>query len=143
MKKVLWVGSSKRDLDEMPKATVRSFGYGLFQAQMGQRPDIAKTCSGYGSADIVELVEDERGDTFRVVYTIQYEDAVIVLHSFQKKSKRGIERLARRNPGPFRAGSRRAIYSGGSDECRSASLPSGESPSFQEGVLQTPKQDKE
>jgi phage-related protein len=91
MKKVLWVGSSKRDLEEMPKATVRSFGYALFQAQTGQRPDIAKTLSGYGSANLVELVEDERGDTFRVIYTIQFEDAVVVLHSFQKKSKKGIE----------------------------------------------------
>jgi phage-related protein len=91
MKKVLWVASSKRDLGDMPKATVRSFGYALFQAQMGQRPDIAKTFSGYGSADLVELVEDERGNTFRVVYTLQLEDAVIVLHSFQKKSKKGIE----------------------------------------------------
>lgn len=75
----------------MPKATIRSFGYALFQAQMGQRPDIAKTFSGHGNADLIELVEDERGDTFRVVYTIQFEDAIIVLHSFQKKSKRGIE----------------------------------------------------
>ncbi len=91
MKKVLWVGSSKRDLDEMPRDAVRSFGYALFQAQIGQHPDIAKTLSGYGSADLVELVENERSDTFRVVYTIEFEDAVIVLHSFQKKSKKGIE----------------------------------------------------
>jgi len=35
-------------------------------------------------------VEDHRGDTFRAVYALQVENAVHVLHAFQKKSKSGI-----------------------------------------------------
>ncbi len=38
---------------------------------------------------IYELVEDHRGDTFRVVYTVRLADTVHVLHAFQKKSKSG------------------------------------------------------
>ncbi len=36
------------------------------------------------------MVEDFRGDTFRAVYTVRFEEAVYVLHVFQKKSTRGI-----------------------------------------------------
>lgn len=37
-----------------------------------------------------ELVEDFRGDTYRVAYTVRFEKAVYVLHCFQKKSPSGI-----------------------------------------------------
>ncbi|MEO7623106.1 MAG: type II toxin-antitoxin system RelE/ParE family toxin, partial [Gallionella sp.] len=30
------------------------------------------------------------GGTYRAVYTVKFEEAVFVLHCFQKKSKRGI-----------------------------------------------------
>jgi phage-related protein len=40
---------------------------------------------------VLEIVEDHRGDTFRVVYTIRFEQAIYVLHCFQKKSPSGIK----------------------------------------------------
>ena len=46
--------------------------------------------TGFGSAGVLEVVEDHRGDTYRAVYTVKFPEAVFVLHSFQKKSKRGI-----------------------------------------------------
>ena len=39
---------------------------------------------------MLEVVSDQRGDTFRAVYTVRLSDRVFVLHAFQKKSKRGI-----------------------------------------------------
>ena len=39
---------------------------------------------------VFEVVEDYQGDTFRAVYTVRFEEAVYVLHAFQKKSTRGI-----------------------------------------------------
>jgi len=36
------------------------------------------------------LVEDSRGDTYRVVYTVRFAKAIYVLHCFQKKSPSGI-----------------------------------------------------
>ena len=91
MKHLLWVGSSKRDLMEMPNDVIDDFGYGLYQAQMGKHPDSGKTLTGFGGASVAEVVEDYRGDTFRAVYTVQFADAIIVLHAFQKKSKKGKE----------------------------------------------------
>ncbi|MCH9627259.1 MAG: hypothetical protein S4CHLAM2_08940 [Chlamydiales bacterium] len=89
-KPVLWVGSSKRDLMDMPPGIVTDFGYGLYQAQTGAYPDSAKTLSGFGGASVIELKLDDRVGTFRAVYTVKYADAIIVLHAFQKKSKSGI-----------------------------------------------------
>jgi phage-related protein len=35
------------------------------------------------------LLEDDRGGTYRAVYSVRFASAVYVLHAFQKKSKRG------------------------------------------------------
>lgn len=40
---------------------------------------------------MLEVVDDEDGDTFRAVYTVRFAGVIYVLHSFQKKSKKGIE----------------------------------------------------
>lgn len=39
---------------------------------------------------ILEVVEDDVGGTYRAVYTVKFQEAVFVLHCFQKKSKSGI-----------------------------------------------------
>ncbi|NGX38237.1 MAG: hypothetical protein K1000chlam2_01409 [Chlamydiae bacterium] len=88
-KPVLWIGSSKRDLMDMPADVIDDFGFGLYQAQIGKYPDTGKTLSGFGSANVIELVRDHKGDAFRAVYTVRFSEAVVVLHAFQKKSKKG------------------------------------------------------
>jgi phage-related protein len=85
-----WVGSSKKDLMELPEQVVDVFGYALHLAQVGERHDQAKALRGFGSADVLEVVEDWRGGTYRAVYTVRYAARVFVLHVFQKKSRKGI-----------------------------------------------------
>jgi phage-related protein len=58
-------------------------------AQIGQRAPLAKPLRGFGGADVVEVVKDQNGNTYRAVYTVRFAKAVFVLHAFQKKSKRG------------------------------------------------------
>jgi phage-related protein len=50
----------------------------------------AKVLHGFGSAGVLEVVEDDAGGTYRAVYTVKFKEAVFVLHCFQKKSRRGI-----------------------------------------------------
>ena len=50
-----------------------------------------ETFEGFGSAAVLEVVEDWRGDTYRAVYTVRYAHAVYVLHCFQKKSAKGTQ----------------------------------------------------
>lgn len=75
----------------MPEDVITDFGYGLYQAQIMKHPDIGKPLSGFAGASVIELVQDHKGDTFRAVYTVKFTDVIMVLHAFQKKSKRGIE----------------------------------------------------
>jgi phage-related protein len=89
LKRVVWVGSSRRDLRGMPEAVQDRVGYALYVAQRGGKHQDAKPLKGYGGAGVMEVVTDYRGDTFRAVYTVRFADAVYVLHVFQKKSKRG------------------------------------------------------
>ena len=74
----------------MPTDVRRFFGYALSLAQAGDQHDAAKVLKGFGSAGVLEVVEDDAGGTYRAVYTVRFEEAVFVLHCFQKKSKRGI-----------------------------------------------------
>ena len=91
MKPLYWVGSSKRDLLSLPGPVVDLFGYALYLAQDGRKHEQAKPLKGFGSAGILEVVEDWDRSTYRAVYTVRFESAVFVLHVFKKKSKRGAE----------------------------------------------------
>ncbi len=86
-----WIGSVKRGLLAMPDEVQQVFGYALYHAQTGSLHPSAKPLKGFGSAGVVEIVEDRRGNTYRAVYTVRFADAVYVLHCFEKKSKHGIE----------------------------------------------------
>ena len=90
-KALVWVGSSRRDMRAIPKEVRRSFGVALFAVQSGETPPIAKVLTGFGSAGVLELIQDDTGGTYRAVYTVRYTTAIYVLHVFQKKSKRGKE----------------------------------------------------
>ena len=85
-----WIGSSYKDLMALPAAVRRFFGYALSLAQAGDQHDAANVLTGFGSAGVLEVVEYDRSGTYRAVYTVKFEEAVFVLHCFQKKSKRGI-----------------------------------------------------
>jgi len=84
-----WVGSSKKDLLDLPDEVIDDFGYALGAVQIGFTPQQAKPWKGEG-AGVLELVENHRGDAFRVIYTVRFAKAVYVLHCFQKKSPSGI-----------------------------------------------------
>jgi phage-related protein len=90
-KPLRWIGSAKKDLSAMPDEVQQAFGFALYHAQVGSLHPDAKPLKGFGSAGILEIVEDSRGDAYCAVYTVRFADAVYVLHCFQKKSKRGIE----------------------------------------------------
>jgi phage-related protein len=90
IKKLLWIGSAKKDLMAMPSDVKDTFGYALHQAQIGKKHAQAKPLKGFGSAGVIEIVEDSGSGTFRAVYTVKFGDAVYVLHCFQKKSTHGI-----------------------------------------------------
>ncbi len=74
----------------MPDDVQDTFGYALYLAQVGRKHAQAKPLKGFGSAGVLEVVEDWRGSTYRAVYTVKFAIAVYVLHCFQKKATRDI-----------------------------------------------------
>lgn len=84
-----WVGSSKRDFLNFPEQVRSDMGYALGLAQLGGKHPHAKPWKGKGPG-VLEVVENFQGDTYRAVYTVRFENAVYVLHCFQKKSPSGI-----------------------------------------------------
>ena len=74
----------------LPEEVIDTFGYALYLAQTGKKHEQAKPLHGFGSAGVLEIVEDWRGNAYRAVYTVRFAAAVFVLHVFQKKAKSGI-----------------------------------------------------
>jgi phage-related protein len=90
-KALRWAGASKKELSVLPAEVQQVMGYALYLAEIGGKHPDAKPLKGHKGAGVLEVVEDFDTDTYRVVYTVKFEKAVYVLHSFQKKSTRGIE----------------------------------------------------
>jgi len=74
----------------LPEQVIDTIGYALHLAQIGKKHEQARPMHGFGSAGVLEIVEDWRGNAYRAVYTVRFEAAVFVLHVFQKKSRSGI-----------------------------------------------------
>ena len=91
MKSLKWVGSSDEDLQEFPSAVQRKIGYALYFAQIGDKHPTAKPLKGKALSGVMEIRSNYDKNTYRAVYTTKIGDKIYVLHTFQKKSKRGIE----------------------------------------------------
>jgi phage-related protein len=92
-----WVGSAKRDFLTFPDAVKDDMGTALGIAQFGGTAPTAKPWKGLGSG-VLEIVESHAGNAYRTVYTVRFEQAVYVLHAFQKKSPSGV-RTSKRDVG--------------------------------------------
>ena len=87
MKTVRFVGSAKDDLSAFPKPARTRAGHELFMVQVGREPDDWKPMSTVGPGACEIRVRDREG-AFRVIYVARFENAVYVLHAFQKKSRK-------------------------------------------------------
>ena len=95
MKPLGWIGSAKADLLESPPDVIREIGHALYVAQTGGKHTTAKPLKGFRGAGVLEVVDDDDGDTYRAVYTVRFAGVVFVLHAFQKKATHGIATPAR------------------------------------------------
>jgi len=86
-KPIRFMGSAKDDLSAFPKSARNRAGHELFMVQIGRDPDDWKPMSTVGAGACEIRVRDESG-TFRVIYVARFEDAVYILHAFQKKSRK-------------------------------------------------------
>jgi len=85
-RKIDWVEPAKKAFERFPKKAQEIGKDALQIAAGGQKSDNAKPLTGLG---VMEVVIDYDTDTYRVVYMMKIKGYVIVVHAFQKKSKKG------------------------------------------------------
>ena len=86
MKSLRFVGSSLDDLKDFPAEARRHVGYELHAVQAGLMPSDFKPMLNVGSV-AYEIRVKVLGE-WRVIYVAKFDDAVYVLHAFQKKTQK-------------------------------------------------------
>ena len=73
-----------------PEGAREQITMALALAARGETAEIVKPMKGFGSG-IFEVALKYRSDAYRVVYAVQLDEDIWVLHAFQKKSPKGIK----------------------------------------------------
>jgi phage-related protein len=84
-KPVSWLGSSLDDLRAFSEDARRAAGYQLGRVQQGLMPSDWKPMTTVGQG-VIEI-RVHTGGEHRVFYVAKYEEAVYVLHAFEKRSR--------------------------------------------------------
>ena len=88
-KEIRWIGSAYDDLLEFPDDARRQAGFQLGKVQAGLDPDDWKPFDDVGAGTREIRIRDANG-AFRMMYVAKFEEAVYVLHCFQKKTQRPV-----------------------------------------------------
>jgi len=87
MKPVHFVGTSREDIRELPDSVQETAGFQLFKVQQGEEPDDWKPMPTVGPGVQEIRIRDESG-AYRIFYVAKFEEAVYVLHVFEKRSQK-------------------------------------------------------
>ena len=85
-KQIRWVGSAYDDLLAFPKDARKEAGFQLGKVQAGLEPTDSKPFDDAG-AGTREIRIRDAGGIYRVMYVAKFEEAIYVLHCFQKKTQ--------------------------------------------------------
>ena len=88
-KPLAWLGSSLEDVRAFPAETRRAAGYQLGRVQQGLMPDDWKPMTTVGVG--VYEIRIHTGLEHRVFYVAKHEEAVYVIHAFEKRTPRTSE----------------------------------------------------
>src|SRR5713226_1989882 len=85
-KQMRWIGSADEDLLAFPKEARKEAGFQLGKVQAGLEPADWKPFDDLG-AGTREIRIREASGIYRVMYVAKFEEAIYVLHCFQKKTQ--------------------------------------------------------
>jgi phage-related protein len=88
-KPIAWIGSARRELLEFPDGAKRQVGYNLGLVQNGLMPEDYTPMEQVGPGTYEIRVQTHEGGRVihRVFYVAKFDEAVYVLHAFQKNSQ--------------------------------------------------------
>ena len=89
-KALVWVGTSLADVRQFPPEVRRNVGFQLWRIQLGLEPNDWKPMPsiGVGVREVRVHAENEH----RVFYVSRLEDAIYVLHAFEKRTRKTARR---------------------------------------------------
>lgn len=87
IKPVAFRGNALDALRSFPEDARRAAGYQIDRVQRGYDPDDWKPMPTIGKG-VREIRIWEEAGTFRVIYLAKLEDAIYILHCFQKKTQK-------------------------------------------------------
>jgi phage-related protein len=85
VKKVIWLGNSRKRLKDFPLAARRVLGQELLKVQLGGQPVDWRAMPIIGTGSIEIRIHSPQ--EYRLIYVASYPKAVYVLHCFAKKTK--------------------------------------------------------
>ena len=86
MKEVVFMGDSLARIRAFPSGARQDAGFQIDKVQRGEPPDEWKPMKTIGKG-VREIRIKEASGHYRVIYLTNLEDAVYVLHAFQKKTQ--------------------------------------------------------
>ena len=86
MKPIELLGRSLKAIREFPVDARREAGYQLDRVQRGLDPTDWKPMTSIGQG--VREIRIQEDGQWRIIYVAKFEDAVYVLHAFQKKTQK-------------------------------------------------------
>ena len=86
-KELKWTGSNLKDLTAFPDSARQEAGYQLHRVQFGMEPYDWRPFKTIGPG-VREIRIKEAGGFYRLVYVAKFEEAIYVLHAFQKKTRK-------------------------------------------------------
>jgi phage-related protein len=85
-KEIRWMGTAYQDILKFPVETRKEAGFQLGKVQAGLDPDNWKPFDEVGSGTKEIRIRETTG-IYRVMYVAKFEEAIYVLHCFQKKTE--------------------------------------------------------
>jgi phage-related protein len=85
-KRLLWLGSSRRDISGFPRPARRVAGFQLFRVQQGLEPNDYKPMASIGAG--VQEIRIHTETEHRVCYVARFLEGIYVLHAFEKRTKK-------------------------------------------------------
>jgi phage-related protein len=86
VKPIVWVGASRTETQLFPEAVRREVGHELWLVQQGEAARDWRPMPDVGAGVIELRIQTEQ--EHRVFYVAKFEEAVYVLHAFEKKSRK-------------------------------------------------------
>ena len=81
-----WLGDSRERIREFPDAAKHEAGYQLERVQAGKEPTDWKPMHTIGRG--VSEIRSHAAGEHRLIYVARFEEAVYVLHAFEKRSRK-------------------------------------------------------